>query len=201
MASIYKDNVDKTLLQKVLDDFSMEGKGPVAYCHGIEGQHIRANEKTYLIGPWAGPAAEVSNVFHEMGHFAEREIEKLKKFPNSGWGLYPGKFWQIGVHWGYEPQTDQSVRREQRVWAYQISLQKHYNLSISPYDTVSSATWLPAWCYYQPFPKVENEGLSSWDRRRLEQLAKDAESMSINEYTFEDFQEQWNKRIEILKAA
>lgn len=197
----FQNKIDKTIQDRILADFFSYEKLPIVYDENIEGQKI--NDKgQFSIVPWYGPEASVSGMLHEMCHFAEREIEKLMKFPRSSWGFYHGKFWQIGTSWGYEPQTDQSVRREQMVWAYQLSAQRHYGIDQEPFDVISSATWLPAWCYYQPFPDERLYGLENRrENRRLVKLAEETELMSKNEFTFQAMQNAWDLRIEKLKDS
>ena len=68
--------------------------------HNFEGQLCENN--AFYVGGRAGPGKDISNVLHEICHFAELEKERVVKFPSYGWGLYPGRKWVVGVHWGYE---------------------------------------------------------------------------------------------------
>jgi hypothetical protein len=188
--------VDPKIHARIVNDFFMHEKMPIVYEKDLEGQKIN-EQGQFVIGPRYGPEASVKGTLHEMGHFAEREIDKLLEFPYNSWGFSYGKYWQIGTSWGYESQTDQSVRREQRVWAFQIAAQRHYEVDEDPYDTIKSATWLPAWCYYQPIPG-EDLGYKD-EKRKLVLLAKETDLMSRNEYTFEAMLDAWNIRIEKLK--
>ena len=186
----YQNHVDHLMLHKVLTRFFKPG-GPIVYDEDLEGQTVYEPTSQYVIGPWAGPQAEIENLLHEMCHFAEREVDKLLQFPFSSWGFSYGKYWEVLGRFGYEPQTDASVLREQRVWAYQISLQKHLGVEVDPYDLVSSAQYMNAWCYYQPF------SLRTWDNEiKFRKLSQDTMIMSQNEYTFEAFRDAWDYRIE-----
>lgn len=163
---------------------------PIQIDLSIEGQGID-DEGRYIIGPWAGPEPEMPNLFHEMGHFADREKDKLEEFPNLGWGYGQGKFWQIGTSWGYEPQTDQSVIREARCWAYQISLMRHYGLETDVSEVVASAVWLPAFFLYKQ-PACKD------DKSRLSALAEEVNGLSQTTHSFDAFREAWFDRLRHL---
>lgn len=186
----YQNNVNHVLLHKILTTFFKPG-GPIVYDEDVEGQSLHEPTKKFVIGPWAGPRAECGNLLHEMCHFAEREVKKLRKFPFSSWGFSYGKYWEVLGQSGYEATTNASVLREQRVWAYQLSIEQHLGMNPDPYDLVSSVTYMDAWCYYQPYVVRCRD-----DEIRIAKLAKDTVVMSRNEYTFEAFREAWNYRIE-----
>mgnify|MGYP006339620387 CR=1 FL=1 len=188
MESWRKDNIDNSLLDKIIHDFFL-GNTVIQFDRSISGQKIKENK--FVIGPWAGHA-EITNLFHEMCHFAERPIEKLQELPPFAWGFTFGKYWEIFGKSGYEPQTDQAVRTEQRVWAFQRSVQKHYGIEEDPYDTVSSATYIHAFTMF-----LLGQGKSNEEKLKI--LATETEIMSNNEFSFEKFKEDWNHRIEILK--
>ena len=113
----------------------------------LEGQ--KCEDKSYYVGAAAGPSLNLSNLLHEICHFAELDVDRLKKFPVYSWGFYPGKYWQIGTSWGYEPQTSDQVNREARVWSFQLSAMKYFGMDDSAQELVKSAVWLPAFCYYK----------------------------------------------------
>lgn len=183
-----KDELDNCLLDKVNHDFFL-GNTVIQFDRSLEGQTIE--NKKFVIGPWAGPESNIANLFHEMCHFAERPIEKLQKFPVYAWGFTFGKYWELCGQSGYEPQTDQAVRTEQRVWAFQRSVQKHYGIEEDPYDTVSAATYINAFTMYLL-------GQGKTDQEKLKILAAETEIMSNNEFSFDKFKKDWNHRIEIL---
>jgi hypothetical protein len=154
-----------------------------------------AENNTYFVGGKAGPSYSLSNLLHEICHFAELEKERLLKFPHNGWGFYPGKFWQIGMHWGYEQRTAQQVEREARVWAFQISAERYFNLNDSAEDLVSSATWLPAWCFY----KFSFKGKRS-DKKALYYLANHVDRLSKRN-SFEKLLNDFQERIQMLESV
>ena len=150
----------------------------------------------YYIGGIAGPSKNISNLIHELCHFAELPLDRLKQF-KSDWGLRYGKFWQIGTRWGYEPQTTQSVIREARVWAFQLSAQKHLNIGDNAEELVSSAIFLPAWCLYSY--QFKTRGFRSSDKKGLYKLANMVERMAKN-YTWDRLVEDSHFRINQLGA-
>lgn len=155
----------------------------------MEGQKCVGQK--YILGSKAGPSKNISNLLHEISHFAEREPKKLLEFPVNGWGFSYGKYWEIGSKFGYEPQTSQQVHREARVWAYQLNAQRHFNISDSPYDLVRCAVFLPAWCHYQW------ETSEKTDVAALNHLANYVEQLSTK-FTFQRLIEEFQIRIQYL---
>ena len=183
--------INGRVLQCLKDDL-LRPDGPIVYDKKLEGQTCVGNQ--YVVGPVAGPAADVDNVIHEICHFGEREIDKLLLYPTTSWGFTYGKYWQIGTQDGWEQSTDQSVKREQRVFAYQLSLSRHYDIAKHPFHLCKSIRWLGAWCYYQPFPIDTHD-----DDPRIIHLAAEAEQMSRNEFTYEAFMDAFNLRVDRLR--
>ncbi len=190
-----ESNLDQDLLSDVLNMFFKNT--PVSVKPSIEGYRIENGE--YVLGCMAGPSCDMSNLFHEMGHLAEREIPKLLERPWSGWGYGQGRYWEFGGRFGFEAQTDQSVRREARIWAFQLSLQRYFGIQKSPYDTVSAAEYLDAFGIYA---RKEIEGISPFSeegkKQAIQHLANWVEKMSNEEYTFERFCTDWSERMVAL---
>ena len=157
----------------------------------LEGQSCQ--DFQFIIGAKAGPSSSISNLLHEVCHFAEREPEKLARFPSFAWGFYQGKFWQIGTSWGHEPQTDQQVHREAKVWAMQLSLDRHFNVNDSAENLVSSATWLPAWCLYRKHFTRKCD-----DKKALYYLARHVDRLS-KQYNVNKVLDEYNMRVNYLK--
>lgn len=202
--SIYADELNRTLLAKVVDElFDAE---IIQVKQELEGMFtgravsVRGTEDdVFFIGPWAGPQSHISNVFHEMAHFAERRLEVLQTFPRNAWGFTFGTPWELLGRSGHEAQTDQAVRCEQRCWAYQLSIQDHYKVEQSDFETASSAVYLDAWCYYQPFEDKIYNSCSSEDNPKLQAFVKETRQMANTTHTWEHFLEAWNYRIQQLK--
>jgi len=167
--------------------------------NNLAGQKVIDNR--YVIGMCAGPSKDIDNLLHEMCHLVELEENRLIKRPPSSWGLSYGTFWQIGSRWGYETFTDDQVKREQRVWAYQLSLYSHVNNQTANFDNsfelVRSAVFLNSWLYYQPF---EEKTYKNEDR--INKLAEETLNMSnTEEYSYEKWLCEWNTRIKKLKET
>jgi len=158
----------------------------------IEGQTCKDN--IFYVGPKAGASCDLSNLCHEICHFAEREPPKLLKFPLTGWGLSSGKYWRIGARWGYEPSTDQQVLREARVWAFQYNLQKELDLSDDIRDLVESAVWLPAFCFWR------YKGPDSTESGSIDRLKSYVEKLS-KEYTYDRLINDFNDRIGLIERS
>lgn len=182
------------LLERVKTEFFVGN--PVSIDIQLEGQSLDDNGN-YILGLRAGPVIDITHLFHEMGHLAEREISKLLKKPYSGWGYTHGKYWEIAGKSGYEALTDQAVQREARVWAYQLSLQKYYNLNISVESAVSSAVYLDAFLYYK-IELVRNLHYSLQNVTRLKYLAAQVEELHQTTFTIDVFKSAWQERMELL---
>lgn len=69
--STFGDNVVIKAIEKQFFDGH-----PVSFVMNLQGQALDEHGN-YLLGGSAGPETHVSNLLHEMGHLAEREIDKL----------------------------------------------------------------------------------------------------------------------------
>ena len=170
----------------------------VKYKPNDAGQHCE-NNKFYL-GDRAGPSRDLGNLLHEICHFAELETNRIIQFPYN-WGLSYGKYWQIGTAYGWETRTHQQVDREARVWAFQLACQKEFGMNDSSQDLVSSAIYLPAWCYYQRKYRLPNTiQYNSRDRKALYKLARKVERMSLNMWNFNRLIDDFNLRVQLIKG-
>ena len=166
---------------------------PISYLKNREGQMIDNNNR-YVLGLMAGPSCELQNLLHEMSHLVEIDRKRLVKKPPTSWGLKPGKFWQIGTSWGYEPQTDQSVQREIRVWAYQHSISKALNLENgSSKELANSAHWLDAFFLYKHY----TVGTVS-DVVAKQNMAWQIEELSDTVFTYDRFCQEWDDRMKLI---
>lgn len=185
----------KILLEKVLSLFPENS--PIIYRDDMTGQSYE-NEKI-VIGARASIFQDVSFLTHEMCHFTELELDRLLSLNCGGWGLSPGKYWQIGTSWGFEAFSDQGVQREKRVWAFQLALETHLGHSQlnlgNAYQLVRSAVHINSWCNYQPF---ENKVYD--DKERLKKLAEETLKLAESEeYCFERWKAEWDSRINALR--
>lgn len=157
-------------------------------------QGYKMLDGVYTLGCSAGPGRNLNILFHEMGHLAEREVPKLLERPNYGWGYTSGRFWQIGTSWGYEPQTDQSLLRELRVWAFQKCIASHYGLEEPTLKMVAPATYINSFDVYRYKHNLTIE-------KTLETLADKVDELSQDTFTFDRFVKDWNSRMEILNRT
>lgn len=140
----------------------------------------------------------VTHLLHEMAHFAEREIDKLLLRPTEGWGYSYGKYWEIGNQSGYEPSTDQSVRRELRIWAYQHNLEKKYGIEQPIEDLVRAIVWDSAFTFYHSYHDVERKRFRS-EKDRLVIAANEVKELADTTYTLDTFDKAWDERIRVLR--
>jgi hypothetical protein len=194
------ESIDKNALEVVQRDF-FDGN-PVTIDVGIEGQRLDREGGNYVLGCRAGPGIHISNLYHEMSHLAEREIAKLLEKPNRNWGYGWGQYWEIAGQSGFEYQTDQSVQREKRVWAYQLSIEKHYGIYTqnikndnAPPEVVLAriAPFLPAFPLY-----IGRQGLKD-EKAAIQFLADEIRELSETAFTFKHFCDAWFERMKALK--
>ena len=186
----------KTLLREIARRWIIGN--PVKIGQNVSGQEITEGN-CYLLGCVAGPDKSVEYLLHEMAHLSEREPSKLLEKPVSGWGFSQGKYWEVAGKCGWEPQTDQSVQREARVWAYQLSLMRELNREETAENLVSSAVYLPAFCYFKSPLRDKSNSFSQNEAVAVKHLAAQVEKMAKSEFTFERWQEEWFARMELLR--
>src|SRR5258708_1169089 len=104
MSSIYTNEVDYSVLEKVKEDF-FNHQNAVIVNDKLEGNNIIDSGQVEL-GTWSGPLADIGILFHEMGHFVEINEARMNK---DGWGLKYGKYRCLHGHSWYESATAQSV--------------------------------------------------------------------------------------------
>lgn len=197
-----KSQIDQVLLQKVDNDF-FKGN-PVSYEITHQGQRLDG-QGNIVLGGNAGDTG-VDNLLHEMSHLAEREKHKIVLRPVRDWDFSYGKYWSFGRASGYEPSTDQAVRRELRVWAFQASIQEHYGMFIDIQqdvrDLVRSAVFISGWCYYA-WKNFQSDGKpDEYDRQEndaINRAADEVYSLSQSSFTFARFCEDWEDRMRLLK--
>lgn len=187
---------DKPLLKRLMLDYFVRPKSPILAKVRVQGQRLNDDRK-FVIGCFAGPRLSIENLIHEMGHFAEREIDKLRKRPHFAWGYSFGKFWRVGMQSGHEPYSAQSVHREIRVWAFQLNLHRHYGIKTDAAELAESAEFLPAFCNYRRYCDPEGAKLRPKDEC-LAQVTKEIETLADTKFTLKAFNDAWNERIEVL---
>lgn len=161
---------------------------PIKVEWNLEGQRLIDDHIT--IGAKTGPEATVFGLTHEMAHFAELDIERILKKPVRNWDLRNGSSFVIGGRFTHMQITTQAIEREARVWAYEISLRKHYGLTLDVDYMVTGAEWISAWDTYRARFDSKNAALSS--------LKEHVISLSETTHTFELFKEEWNRRVSAL---
>lgn len=162
-----------------------------------EGQSLYGNK--FVLGCRAGPQINITNLFHEMAHLAEREEDKLLQKPSYAWGFSFGKPWEIGNFSGFEPSTDASVRREIRVWAYQWSLQRQFGIKDSIYNTIRPIVYLPAFVYYHR-SNGKNGQYHLSDQCKIKIACLEAQELSKKDFSYSNFVNAWQTRMELLKC-
>lgn len=210
MDDIFQNTINPEHLGILCEEF-FKGN-PVSISKELQGQGLDENSN-FVLGCSAGPSTDVSNLIHEMSHLAELEVPRLLKKPYGGWGFKWGKYWELNGHSGYEPRTDQSVRREMRTWAYQWSIHQSLQIPVSNYDDeskgelidlVRSSTYLHAFANYKWAVLSQEErdalGYSASEQKTLEILADEVLHLSQTVFTFDNFCKNWKERMDLLKS-
>lgn len=123
--SFYKDKIDYDLLKTVKGVFFDHHADIIDVRLKGEGNTIDSNR--FLFTTWAGPVANVNNLFHEMGHFVEINPERCHR---PGWGFGYGKKVVIGGReYDEGMHTKKAIEREIRTFAIQLVLANHYGLT------------------------------------------------------------------------
>ena len=186
---------EKIYLERIRQDYFSNPLHPIKIDVEVEGQFIDDN-KNFLIGCIAGPSSSIENLIHEMAHFAEREPNKLLRRPRSSWGLNYGKQQVILGKVFNEPATAQGVKRELRVWAFQINIQKHYEIPVDPEELVESIVYVNSFCNYHLFKDREKDITYTEKERKAIALQEVLELTKT--FTYKQFKENWDHRINLL---
>jgi hypothetical protein len=181
---------DEALLARVREEFFSNSPIRIDTVKH-ETQWLDASKKLWF-GVWAGPAADVANLLHEMAHFVEIDERRMGMH---GWGLKLPKMYSLpgrygGTSW-CEPKTMQISARELRVMAFQHHL--HVYLGVEPWreQVASLLRWLPDW---YNVPGHGDGPRSRWMVAQYDRLIKSPR------YSLASFRAEWTRRNEILKA-
>ena len=185
---------DSSIKSRIKADFFKDV--PIILDERCEGQSITEEGKV-VIGARAGPEICWTNLGHEMAHLVEIDRPRITK---RGWGLRYGKYWEFFGRSGYEPQTDQQVRREERVWAFQLNFLHHYGIEMSVKEMVSTAQWLPAFCYVKTYEPKDKTKMEDRDEERFKIIA-DRVLKNMETFTMEMFCYEWHDRMKYLSIT
>lgn len=162
----------------LIKTFFQGNEDVVRFEAGLSGQSV-TEDGVILLGDRAGPELDETNTIHEIAHMLDIDRERMAVH---GWGLRYGTWWEIASWCGWEPQTNQHVKREAHVWGMQTVLQRGLGIKTEIEELVSSAIYLPLpWC------GLEGDKL-------VEVVSEHADS-----YTFGKLMDEWRSRIEWLR--
>lgn len=177
-----------SILGKIRSLFEVDG---VLVFRDFEGQICEDNR--FEIGYKLNGEIDSTAAIHEISHFAELPIERILKNPRNNWDFSYGKFWQIGIHYGFEPQTDQATQRELRVWGYQLSIQRELGIEESAYDLVKSLVWMNDYFIFSHKTGIKEE------KDVIAYAADIVEKYSNAQFSYKNFLESYKERINALK--
>ncbi len=170
------------------DYFPDDHRFPVRISYKLEGQALD-KEGRFLLGCKAGPTIEASNLLHEMAHFAEREVEALKKRPVGSWGFKFGKLVEIPAvsYSRFEFSGVQHIERELRVFGYHLNLARKYEVGETAKSLAGLCRFLQNFLLYG---SSEEASLTIIEKRIEEAAAI---------YTLEKFEDEWWSRTKLLR--
>lgn len=177
-----------SILHRLKKDFFRDDV--VRFEMDFEGQKMDGD--VFVLGCSVAMTQGVEYLMHEMAHFAELSIERIVKHPKYNWDLSLPKGYLNGRLY-YDARTSSSLLREARVWAFQVSMHRHYGFDVGVERLVSSAEYLNAWTIY----KVEIGQRD--DKKAMKVLAEYVETLSRTEFTFDVFKTSWNERVLALR--
>lgn len=177
-----------SIIGKIKSLFEVDG---VLVFRDFEGQ--KCENDRFDIGYKLVSEIDPTAAIHEIAHFAELPLERILKKPNTNWDFSYGKFWQIGIHHGFEPQTDQATQRELRTWGYQLSIQRELGIDESAYDLVKSLVWMNDYCNFKYRAGIKE------DKDVIAYAADIVEKYSDTLFSYKNFLISYKERIEALK--
>lgn len=160
---------------------------PVSARMTLEGSRIDAGG--IVLGMRAGPVSEIANLVHEMCHLVEIDDSRMTV---RNWGLHSTGYLAAiaaGRPW-FGPTTDQALRREMRVWAYQWNVTAALSL---PGEKGIAELVRPA-VFVDGFMNFPGET----EKDRLAAIAQEVEAM-LPEYSFDRFCEEWARRMPVIR--
>lgn len=166
----------------------------------------------YILGCRAALSLHISYLTHEMAHLAEREIPKLLERPNRNWGFSLGTYWEVMGKSGYQHNTDQAIRREMRVLAYQWSFMQHYGIRQprrygrhSLLSVVKPSERIDSYIHFKYNPEIQKKiahlEYEDGDARALEFFRDEIKELAHTKFTFEAFCDAWSDRMKALKNS
>jgi len=199
--SFFSDNVDEVLCKKVQNDFFHD------YAHFAAINRKHSNDSNtiidgkFMFATWAGPTADMFNLFHEIAHFVEIDDARCH-IPS--WGLKHGKKIIIGGRlYDAGMVTTKAVEREIRTFGIQIVLHNHYGETT--YDDMPLAEYGAKLCqhidgflYYYP----KNQKISYEDKRAYAlKVIRDRIEAETLKWSFESIMAEWRRKMPILQKG
>lgn len=180
--------IDEHVILQVQRDYFSTEKSPVCVSMNFEGQGINDSGQ-FILGCRAGPEIAATHLLHEMAHFAEREVKKLKKRPLSSWGFKFGKSIEIPEigYSGFEFSGTQHIEREISVFGYHLNLAKKYGVDETAHSLASVCKYLQNFFMY-----------GSHDDVAINVIAEKIESAAAGTFTLQRFEIEWRKRLKAL---
>lgn len=167
----------------------------------LEGQRVDDHGVVY-VGSRAGPEVDISNLCHELGHFAEINDARVDA---PGWGLKTPQVWCYD-RMVCEPETLQITEREIRVMAYQVNLMEFLGVEVDIMETVACLRHLPDHIYV-PL----EDGSQAYGTRRRRKLDYNDVNLSKQRWTasyvrdllkvntMDRFFHEWRRKVVILE--
>lgn len=168
--------------------------GVVQHEPRIEGQRVDAGGVVKL-GSRCGPTEfDLLALLHEMAHMVEIDDARVGRF---GWGLRTACATFQGRDYP-DPQTDQAVRRECRVLAFQVNFQTSLGIGCGVGEFVKAMRHVPGYCYVGGDRLVDgrrnrtDEERDSWITSEIERLHW------LPKFSADAFATEWKRKVALL---
>lgn len=150
----------------------------------LEGSQVN-DQNQLVLGCQAGPAKDVDNLLHEMGHFIEINDQRILR---TGWGLaYPEI--EVCGQICREPRTTQAIERELRVFAIQKHLIEMVGLLVEPNYEKNKAQIIKWMNDFVLIPEPDRFG---WCEKKINEYYQG--------YTKDQLMNEWNRKKNLLKS-
>ena len=195
--SYLKNDVDPVKLASIRETWFTPSNGIIGINEDGE-NHVKDGRLHLAL--WAGPSADLFNLFHEMAHFIEIDNRRCHK---PGWGLKTGKWVTIAGRYVSEGMfTNKAIEREIRCFAIQTHFHTHYGLTGED-ETVKYMAelckYIDGLLHYYP----ENWKDDGVDYNEVQEIAYRNIAARIHEaakqWSMELIAVEWKKKVAVLK--
>lgn len=202
--SFFKDEINYKLLDLIKKDFFNQFESFIGINLKPSNNSNKIIDNKLMLMTWAGPTADVYNLFHEMGHLLEID-EARCHLPDWGLKIPPLKF--AGGHtYRDNLTTPQAIEREIRVFGIQTIFHRHYGYEYDCDDSPTLEHYHAQVCkfidglhfFYPEGWMLESAGYSANEAYAMEKIRQLIVDES-KKWSFDNLRELWYNRMDILR--